>query len=228
LIKKTQIVNLRILTQTFVSIFLDSPHDGHRHESILLRDYTEPKDSRKIFIEEHSPYPYYICALIWYMFEKHFQEEKINTDYKKYKAHLYLIFRMSVGEFPPKLTKSSQIVDYCSKLLHILREDQFAERLERVLSVFDSTQSLWVGRGKSRDSIKDRKGFTELMLEQARENFISREYLTKRKALQDEKDDKVIYEGIVLNIIPKNDFWFGFIPHSADIQTNLIVLNLEA
>ncbi|WP_293132951.1 AIPR family protein [Microcoleus sp. bin38.metabat.b11b12b14.051] len=211
LIKKTQIVNLRILTQTFVSIFLDSPHDGHRHESILLKDYAEPRDSRKIFIEEHSPYPYYICALIWYMFEKYFQEERINRDYKKYKAHLYLIFRMSVGEFPPKLTKSKQIEDYCSKLLHILKEEQFAERLERVLSVFDATQRLWIGKGKSRDSIKDRKGFTDLMLEQARENFISREYLTKGKALQDEKDDKVIYEGIVLNIIPKNDFWFGFI-----------------
>src|SRR5208282_3548933 len=36
LIKKTHIVNLRILTQTFVGMFLDAPHESHRHEAKLL------------------------------------------------------------------------------------------------------------------------------------------------------------------------------------------------
>jgi hypothetical protein len=52
-IKKGSIVNLKVLTQVFVSVFLDSPHDGHRHESTLFKKYIGQKEERKIFVEDH-------------------------------------------------------------------------------------------------------------------------------------------------------------------------------
>lgn len=214
-INKNQIVNLKILTQTFVSIFLDAPHDGHRWESVLLKKYAGQKEQRKIFVEEHNPYLYYICALIWYMFEKHLKKEEIDKKHKTHKAHLYLIFRISVGEFPPKLTKLQPIDDYCDKLLYILKEDQFAERLGKVLNVFDATEQSWVKDGKSRDAMKDNKDFTDLLLKQARDYFI------QGQALADEADDKVIYQGTVFNIIQKNDYWFGFIKHGNQYEDNV-------
>lgn len=211
-IKKNQIVNLQILTRIFVSIFLEAPHDGHRHESTLLGKYAGQKEPRKIFVEDHNPYPYYICALIWYMFEKY--KERIDK-YKTYKSHFYLIFKISVGDFPPKLTKLKPMDDYCNKLLHILKEDQFAERLGRVLSIFDATENLWVKDGKSRDGMKDNKDFTDLLLKQAREYFI------QGQVLEDEADDKVIHQGTVLNIIRKHEHWFGFIKHGNQYEDNV-------
>ena len=210
-IKKNQIVNLKILTQTFVSIFLEAPHDGHRHESTLLGKYAGQKEPRKIFVEDHNPYPYYICALIWYMFEKY--KEKIDK-YKTYKSHLYLIFKISVGEFSPKLTDSKKMNGYCDKLLQILKEDQFAERLKQVLSIFDATENLWVRDGKSPYGIKDNKDFTDLLLKQAREYFI------QGQVLADEVDDKVIHQGTVLRIICKQDYWFGFIKLGNQYEDN--------
>jgi cold shock CspA family protein len=210
-IKKNQIVNLKILTQTFVSIFLEAPHDGHRHESTLLGKYAGQKEPRKIFVEDHNPYPYYICALIWYMFEKY--KEKIDK-YKTYKSHLYLIFKISVGEFSPKLTDSKKMNGYCDKLLQILKEDQFAERLKQVLNIFDATENLWIRDGKSRYGMKDNKDFTDLLLKQAREYFI------QGQVLVDEVDDKVIHQGTVLRIIWKQDHWFGFIKQGNQYEDN--------
>lgn len=205
LIKKAQIVNLRILTQTFVSIFLEDPHNSHRHEAKLLEEYAGEKEERKIFRHDHIAYPYYICALIWYMFEKYFREEKIDEKYKPYKAHLYLVFRISVGEYPPKFTQLKPLNAYCEKLLCLLKEDKFAKKVEEVLRVFDSTQILWA-KSRSPHGIKDIKEFTELLIKQARECFI------QKPTLQGEDINKALtYQGTVLMIVQQRDRWFGFI-----------------
>ena len=172
LIKKTQIVNLRILTQTFVSMFLNSPHESHRHEAKLLEKYASDNQSRKIFKEEHGPYPYYVCGLTWYMFEKYFKELKINPKYKTYRFHLFWIFRMSLGEFPPVLSKTKVLEDYCQKLMNLLGEPQFQEQIPKVLQVFDDSQSQW-SIAQSRFAIKDRKEFTDLLSKLARERFVN-------------------------------------------------------
>ena len=60
-------------------------------------------------------------------------------------------------------------------------------------------------QGKSRFAIKDTQEFTDLLIKQARDRFISK----KTPVIAD--DDKAIYEGKILNILWKNDVWFGFI-----------------
>ena len=34
----------------------------------------------EFFATQHSPEPYYLCGLTWYMFEKYLREEKIAAD----------------------------------------------------------------------------------------------------------------------------------------------------
>ena len=85
-IKKTHIVNLRILTQTFVGMFLNAPHEAHRHEAKLLEIYAGDDENRKIFKESHPPFPYYVGALTWYMFEKYFRERQIPDRFRTYRA----------------------------------------------------------------------------------------------------------------------------------------------
>lgn len=222
LIKKTQIVNLRILTQTFVAMFLNAPHESHRHEAKLLDEYAKDTSGRKIFDESHSAYPYYICAATWYMFEKYFREELIDKKYKPYKAQLYLIFRISVGEFPPRLVNSRALDAYCDKLKDLLSESQFKIQLKAVLEAFDSIQTEWVQQDKSRYGIKDNKEFTELLTKRSREIFISSKPLpyTERLPVSQKAPDggKTIYEGAVLSIMLKEDGWCGYIKRNDQLE----------
>jgi hypothetical protein len=213
-IKKTQIVNLRILTQTFVSIFLEFPHKAHQgnHESTLIRQYAEQKDKRQIFREDHSPYAYYICALIWYMFEKYFREDKIDKTYKPYKAHLYLIFRMSLGEYPPHVTSKKKMENYFNKFIEILKDDLFIDRIPKILSVFDETKEMWIQNKNSPYGIKDNKEFTEMLIKQSRERFMKTKDLeSKNSELAFAEDHPITHQGTILRIIHKDDHWFGFI-----------------
>jgi hypothetical protein len=205
LIKKTQIVNLRILTQTFVAMFLDAPHEAHRHEAKLLEDYAERPHVRRIFHDEHNPYFYYACALTWYMFEKSFQEFHVPARYKTFKAHLYYIFRYSVGELPPKLIRGKASDNYCNKLIRLLNDSKFSTQVEQVTKVFDIAEKTWLEQGGSQSGIKDQKGFTELLSKICLAQF----FVSQPTPVKEEEPP--LYESVILNIIHRGDVWFGFI-----------------
>jgi cold shock CspA family protein len=202
LIKKTQIVNLRILTQVFVSMFLNEAHVAHRHEAKLLEEYGG--ENSELFNPNHDLFPYYICGLTWFMFDKYFRESKIPSKYISYKSHLYLIFRESLGEYTPRLNKSKAITTYCNKMISILTEPQFSSHVHEVLSVFDEAIEKWVADGNSFHGIKDRKDFTELLLRITKAKYLSLPLLTEAK-------DNLWLKGKILNIRIEQGRWYGFI-----------------
>lgn len=63
-IKQTQIADLKMLTQSFVSVFMQAPHNGTSHEAILLKKYRN-----SIFVDGQSLYPYFIAMLMCLNFE---------------------------------------------------------------------------------------------------------------------------------------------------------------
>lgn len=206
MIKKTQIVNLRILTQTFVSMFLDAPHKGHIHEAKLLQEFASDEQTRKIFRDDHDPYPYYVCALTSYMFEKYFRENKIPQSLITYKAHLDLIFKFSIGEYSPSFLKSKKSEDYCKKLIEFLTEPKFGQQIKKVVPLFLNTQKEWLNQGNSRFGIKDREDFTHLLIRNATSEFIKNGKPIK------ETEKVALLEGDILNISHRPDgTWFGFI-----------------
>ena len=204
-------MNLRILTQAFVGMFLEEPHLSHRHEAKLLEEYAGDLEKRKIFRDDHSPYPYYVCALTWYMFEKYFREEMVDRKYKAYKAHIYLIFKYSVGEFMPRLSRSKGLDSYCDKIVALLKEDTFINHIKDVLQLFDKAEQLW-SESKSRFGIKDNKEFTELLIKLSREKYVNKQAPTIESAVV------ASHEGNILRIVWKNGVWFGFIKR--DVQYN--------
>ena len=205
-VKKTQVVNLRILIHTFTSTFLSKPHESHLHEAKLLEEYGGSASKRKIFKEKHDPTIYYCCALIWYMFEKGMRENEIPSKLRTYKHHLYYIFSRLSGPSPINLDKSKNVTRYCNSLLNDLTNNNFSSRLEKTIEIFDLSQKKWEEIGKSAYGIKDNKEFTDLVsnviidLTQANEKTSDEEYNSNDK-----------YEGKIVNIIKRKDNWFGFI-----------------
>jgi len=207
LIRKTQIVNLRILTKSFVGMFLESPDVSWKHEAKLLEQFAS-KNNRKIYLEEHSPFPYYISALTWYMFEKYFREGKLNLKYRSYSEHLYLIFKYSIGQYPITLNnKPNKKEPYYDKLLNALKEPNFGNQINKIIEVFESTKTLWISRGKKSSGIKDIRDFTLLLLEQCRKTFISSQTKEPEKA---EKVQKRV-EGKILSLKINHGVWFAAI-----------------
>ena len=186
-------------------MFLDAPHEAHRHEAKLLEDYAERPHTRRIFHDEHNPYFYYACALTWYMFEKSFQEFHIPARYKTFKAHLYYIFRYSVGELPPKLIRGKASDNYCNKLIRLLNDSKFSTQVEQVTKVFDIAEKTWLEQGGSQSGIKDQKGFTELLSKICLAQFFASQPTPVKE------EEPPLYESVILNIIHRGDVWFGFI-----------------
>jgi hypothetical protein len=213
LIKKTQIVNLRILTQTFVGMFLSSPHNSHRHESKLIEEYAGEGDKRKIFREDHSPFPYYVCAATWYMFEKYFREGKVSNRYRPYKAQLLLIFKEILGESRPRLIKSKSLDAYCNKLLGLLKEPDFGIHIKKVIQVFDNAQKSWLDLGKSRFGIKDSKEFTELLVKESHRGEVNAKGITTNS-----EEVKELLDGQVLTILNGKNGWYGFISRGLNLE----------
>ena len=203
-IKRSQIVNLRIISQAFTSIFLISPHNSYRHEKIILELFGGEIDKRKIFRNDHSEYPYYAAAAIWNMFENYIYKPQYKH-VEPYKNHLYLIFRESFREELPKLSKGYKIENYCNKLIDFLNNSEFEKRLPETIQLFETVREKWIEKGGSPHGIKDNKGFTELLL-----SVIKDKYYAERP-LPVTKDSKV-FKGEILRIINnKKKLWHSFI-----------------
>lgn len=221
LIKKTEIVNLRILTQTFVALFLESPHEAHRHEAKLLELYAGEDLKRKIFCDVHGAYPYYACAMIWFMLESYFRHERLLRHFWPYKAHLCLLLKYTLGQHPVPLNGSKASQNYCKDLLAITQEPVFAQHVQCAVDCFEETVNIWLRSGRSRFGMKDSKDFTDQLLRQARSRFIEGEPLvTSEDHRPTEKDEMssatsetsgLTHEGEILDIIWRDGRWFAFI-----------------
>ena len=204
LIKKYQIVNLRILTQTFVAVFLDSPHIAHRHEAKLLEEFC--KDPRRIYTDKHNPIVYYACASLWYYFEKAFRDGVLNKRYKTYKAHLYLIFRVLTCGHPASRI-GNKMEAYCKKLIETLKKPETTKYLVETVDYFDNVTREWINTGGSRYGIKDSKQFTDLLVKS-----LSAKGGVKNTIKAVEVSCEESENGTIINLVYHDDgHWYAFV-----------------
>ena len=204
LITKYQIVNLRILTQTFVAVFLDSPHIAHRHEAKLLEEFCQ--DPRRIYTDKHDPIIYYACASLWYYFEKAFRDGIIDKRFKTYKAHLYLIFRiLACGQ--PAARIGNKMEAYCNKLIDVLKKPETKKVLEDTVVFFEDLTREWTKTGGSKFGIKDSKAFEDLMINSLSERMGGKSSTKTKDEVEDEREN-----GVIINLVYFNDDrWYAFV-----------------
>lgn len=198
------------MTQSFVAVFLQKPHESHRHEAVLLQKYAGVNG--KIYNSAHSPYPYYISALIWYKFEDVFRRNILSDkkELRPYIAHLYYIFSFTAGHYPLNAeSKKDALEKYCKKLEELLFSEHFDEIVCDVERTFNRCKSEWIQSGKSKYSIKDNKEFTEQLNRTAREVFVN-------KKINLEEDTNVLEKerwlyGNILFVKYVKKHWFAFI-----------------
>ena len=211
-ISRYQIVNLRILTQTFVAVFLQKPHEAHYHEARLLQLYAKDENQREIYNPNHSPYPYYIAALIWYKFEDAMRRNvfKDKKELRPYMAHLYYIFSFTTGQYPLNAASRDAAMDrFCEKLENALLSEAFNDTAKKVADMFEECKREWIKSGHSRFNIKDNKEFTERETQMARCAFVNKAEKLRKKP--ETADDFRWISGVILSVRYTATHWFAFI-----------------
>lgn len=201
-IKQTEKINLRVLTQYFVGIYLNKPHSSHRHESILLKDFGD-----KIFQDFHSKLPYFVTSYTFIKFEKFLRENKVDKIIRTYKPHILMMFRQSIGGYVPSFNKEIMVDKHSKLILDVLsNETKTNNKFIEIIELFKKSMNKWESElGNSKRATKDVEKFTLFLIDEVNNNFKIAEIIDKSK-------NNNIYTGIVLNsIIDRFGKYYGFI-----------------
>ena len=82
-----------------------------------------------------------------------------------------MVFREIVAGSSPDINKEKYVDKHCEKVIKVLNDwEQSISSFEQSIALFESSRDTWINEmGNSRDSIKDSKPFTELLLNQTRD-----------------------------------------------------------
>lgn len=208
-IKQTQKVNLRILTQYYIGVFLNKPHVSHRHESLLLKEYRDD-----IFQEHHSKLPYYTLAYLFIKFEKYLRENSVPRIVKTYKAHVLMMLRQSVMNYFPSQNKENEVDKACNRLLLIIRDNEkFDNLVNDTIKSFSNSLEKWEKElGKSKRGTKDVEAFTLFLIEEVNNSFKNSNSTSKFVNDESFSPNEKTYLGKIISIIrDKYGKYYGFI-----------------
>jgi len=165
-ISNWQKLNLRIILQSFIGMFLNEPHISHRHESKLLEMY-----SNVVFNEHQSKLPYFTAALAFYKIEKLFRTGQLDKKiFYAFRSQILMAFRELNAGNKPNIDNELVIDEHCQLLLKILKNDTASKtKFNEAAQSFDETRKYWVDVIKKDPyRIKDNKEFTDLLLSRIR------------------------------------------------------------
>jgi len=141
-IKQDRIIGLSNQISAFLSMFLNEPHSTHRYFGELLKSY-----GKRMFLENHSPWPYYTCGLALVMIEEFFRDNKLFPEIKKFKYHLLLLIRIEINgkQSIQKYDSNKDIEKYCKKKLDVIWDEEIFYQLllklqDRILMTLKKTK----------------------------------------------------------------------------------------
>ncbi|MBN1881275.1 MAG: AIPR family protein [Deltaproteobacteria bacterium] len=131
-IPKKYIVTLTTQVKSFLAMFLNEPHSTHKYYGELIRS-----NQNKLFLDNHSLYPYYISSYTLITLESFFSDKAIDNNYKKFKYQMIMLFRFKTEPFiVPHLNNLNKIDKYCDQILKTLFDRK------KTLKIFKETTSI--------------------------------------------------------------------------------------
>ena len=211
LVKPCQKANFRILIQSFVTLFLQKPEEGARHESKLLHEY-----GKEIFWESQSFKPYYLSAFIFIEIEKFFKNRKNKKNLYTYKPQIAFVLKNMLGGKSGDINKKKDIEKYCDNLVAVLSEKASLEKdLNAACDKFEEIQALWIkAKGiKYQYGIKDSAEFTAYMIKCLDNSNQQKENV----AVESAESKDIIYKGSVFRYqLDKYGKYYGYIKHDPE------------
>ncbi|MGO4366456.1 AIPR family protein [Pseudomonas sp. PAB10] len=113
---RNKIITVANQIKSFSAIFYQNPHLVSSFFGSIAKK-TEKEDS-EIFNKNHAYAPYYLAGLAFYRLETLFRTGQIDSQYRKIKFHLLMLFKMVAEEEPqPRLDSKKKIEQYCERII---------------------------------------------------------------------------------------------------------------
>jgi len=107
-VENTRVISIRKQIKAFASVFLGKPHIASRYYGTLVE-----KIGEDIFLEKHSPWPYYTSSLCLYWLEFMARNSLIDRKFNKFRFHISHAFRVHFGDKMHPRLNSNKITKYC-------------------------------------------------------------------------------------------------------------------
>lgn len=136
---KSKIITVANQIKSFSAMFYRNPHLVSSFFGSIAKK-TEKKDS-EIFNKTHSYAPYYLSGFTFYRLESLFRSGTIDTQYRKSKFHILMLFRMLAEDeqFPP-LNYKRKIDPYCEKIINkLLNPSVYTDLFKQAISIIEES-----------------------------------------------------------------------------------------
>jgi cold shock CspA family protein len=138
-VSKNKIITLTAQINSFIAMFLNSPHSTHRYYGELLEAY-----NKRIFVDDHSPFPYYASGYGLYAVDRAFARKELEGKYKKFKYHILFLLKMDVAGANTPNFGSKEINHISQSIMDILwderkRLDIFRSACDRIAEAIEKT-----------------------------------------------------------------------------------------
>lgn len=114
-VKPTQVISLATQAKAFLAMFLNEPHSTHRYYGEILNS-----NRGRLFLEDHSPFPYYVSAYALVAVDAHIKAGNLPAWSREFRYHIMLLFRIEVAAslYPPLKANAAQ--EYCDRICRLL------------------------------------------------------------------------------------------------------------
>lgn len=129
-----KVISTATQVKCFLAMFLNEPHSTCRYYGEILTN-----NNKKIFVDSHSFYPYYLSAYTFYRLEKFRRTAKIDQSCRHFKYQMLMVFRLLALpglKIEVNLTNDKKNEKYFLEMQKILRDDQ------KVLNLFQDAKSI--------------------------------------------------------------------------------------
>ncbi len=123
---KSRIINMQNLIKSFSSMFYENPDRVTTYFGTIVKQNVGIENPT-IFNSGHRHILYYYSALAYYKLESLFRSQLIDSNYRKIKFFLLMLFRMRLNErVLPKtqMTSERACSEYCNPLIEILNNSE--------------------------------------------------------------------------------------------------------
>lgn len=135
---RARIINIKDLIKSFSSIFYENPDRVTTYFGSIVSQNIE-SDNPNIFNSKHSRILYYTSALAYYRLDTLFSKRKLDTNYRKVKFFLIMLFRMLIKNETlhlSNMTSDRLSTEYCSPIIGILHNiDNSCELFEKAIEI---------------------------------------------------------------------------------------------
>lgn len=135
---KARIINIQNQIKSFSSIFNEDPDRVTTYFGSIIKQNVET-DNPSIFNPHHKYLIYYTAGLAFYRLDTLFRTRGIDTQYRKVKFFMLMLFRMLIQPQPlPRAFMNSEkkVVEYCDPILKVLNNKEKAlQHFEKVIDI---------------------------------------------------------------------------------------------